>query len=219
MPDMRRVKVWDGPTRLFHWLLAALAGFSWLSAEKGWSGWHLYSGCAIGALLIFRIVWGFVGSETARFARFLASPAAAARHLRRLTAREPDETVGHNAAGGWMVLFMLALLAAQVLTGLAAEDGVSFKGPLASLVGEERSAKLTSLHFRLFTVIQIAVVLHVVAILLYRLLKRQDLLGPMLHGHKWLPPGVPAPRMARPLRAGLILAVAAGVMAWVARGP
>ena len=73
----QRIKVWDGATRLFHWALVLLFGFSWLSAEKGWTSWHLYSGCAIGALLLFRLAWGFVGSETARFTHFLASPLTA----------------------------------------------------------------------------------------------------------------------------------------------
>jgi len=212
----KRVKVWDGAMRLSHWLLVVLVGLSWLSGEKGWASIHLYSGCSIGALLLFRLAWGVFGSETARFERLLASPAHALDHLRRLRVREPDDAVGHNAAGGWMVLLLLALLLAQVLTGLAANDDVSFEGPLAKYAGKGTSDTLTSLHFLIVTIIQIAVALHVFAILLYRLLKGQNLLGPMLHGHKHLPADTPAPTMAPAGRAGLILAIGAAVMAWVA---
>ncbi len=217
-PDAQLVKVWDGATRLFHWLLVLLVCFAWLSAEKGWVSLHLYAGCAIGALLIFRVAWGFVGSDTARFGHFLASPFEAVRHLLHLTRREPDAQVGHNAAGGWMVLVMLVLLAAQVATGLCANDDVSFEGPLARFVGKDRSDLLTGLHFRLFALIQVAVAAHIVAILAYQLVKRQNLLHPMLHGHKLLPIDTEAPRIAHPLRAWAIFLAAAAFMAWMAVG-
>ena len=212
----KRVKVWDGATRLFHWLLVILVGLSWISGENGWIAVHLYSGCSIGALLLFRLGWGVFGSETARFARMLASPGRALGHLRRLRVREADDAVGHNPAGGWSVALMLALLVTQVLTGLGANDDVSFEGPFAKYAGKDASDTLTGLHFRIFTIIQIAVVLHVLAILLYRLLKGQNLLGPMLHGHKDLPAGTPAPAMAPARRAWLVLAIGAAAMAWVA---
>lgn len=216
MSETMRVKVWDGATRLFHWLLVFLVGFSWLSAKKGWLTLHLYSGCAIGALLLFRIVWGFVGSETSRFSHFLASPFEAVRHLLHLTKREPDEQVGHNAAGGWMVLVMLVLVGAQVVTGLAANDDISFEGLLVQFVGKDWSDSLSWLHFRLFTVIQAAVLAHIVAILAYLVVKRHNLLHPMLHGHKLLPIDTQAPHIAHPLRAWAIFAMAGLFMSWVA---
>jgi len=215
---MQRVTVWDGATRLFHWSLVFLVGFSWLSVEKGWIALHLYSGCAIGALLIFRIAWGFVGSETSRFSHFLGSPFDAVRHLLHLTKREPDEQVGHNAAGGWMVLVMMALLVAQVITGLAANNDVDFDGPLAQLVGKDLSDVLTNLHFKLFRLIQLAVVAHIVAILAYLGLKRHNLVRPMLLGHKLLPLDTAAPRIAQPVLAWAIFLIAALFMGWVALG-
>lgn len=218
-PETQRVKVWDGATRLFHWLLVFLVGFSWLSAENGWITLHLYSGSAVGALVIFRVVWGFVGSETSRFSQFLASPFEAVRHLLHLTKREPDEQVGHNAAGGWMVLVMLVLVGAQVFTGLAANDDISFEGPLYELVGKAWSDFLTRWHFRLFTVLQIAVAAHVLAIVAYLVLKRHNLLHPMLHGHKLLPIDTKAPRIAHPLRAWAIFLAAAAFMAWIVLWP
>ena len=214
----QRIKVWDGATRLFHWALVLLFGFSWLSAEKSWTSWHLYSGCAIGALLLFRLAWGFVGSETARFTHFLASPLTALRTMLRLARREPDTQPGHNAAGGWMVLVMLGLLVAQVLTGLAANNDIEFAGPLAPWLGKDWSDTLTKWHFRIFTLLEITVLAHLAAIVIYLLVKRQNLLHPMLHGHKHLPHDTAPPRMAHPARAGVIFLAAAGFMAWVAFG-
>ena len=100
---------------------------------------HFWSGYAIIALLLFRLVWGFVGSETARFSRFLRSPRAALHHLSRLHRREPDTEIGHNAAGGWMVLVLLGLVAVQVATGLFANDDIATEGPLYNHVSKERS--------------------------------------------------------------------------------
>jgi len=214
--ETQRVKVWDGATRLFHWLLVFLLGFSWLSAEKGWMTLHLYGGCAIGALILFRLAWGFVGSETSRFSQFLVSPFEAVRHLLHLTKREPDEQVGHNAAGGWMVLVLLILVAAQVVTGLLGNDDIAFEGPLARFIGKDLSDRLIWLHFRLFTVIQIAAAAHVIAILAYLLIKRHNLLHPMLTGHKYLPIDTDAPHIAHPLRAWAIFLAAAALMTWVA---
>ena len=95
--------VWDLPTRLFHWLAIILVLAAWLTERLNWMDWHAFAGKALLALLLFRLAWGVVGSDTARFARFVASPRAAALHLARLFHREPDEQIGHNAAGGWMV--------------------------------------------------------------------------------------------------------------------
>ena len=114
------VRVWDAPTRLFHWAIVVLLGVSWLAESRGWMQVHFLSGYSIIALLLFRLAWGFVGSETSRFSRFLKSPVAALRHLAHLHRREPDTEIGHNAAGGWMVLLLLGLLTVQAGTGLFA---------------------------------------------------------------------------------------------------
>ena len=104
----------------------------------------------------------------------MKSPLAAARHLLRLVRREPDTETGHNAAGGWMVLFLLAILFVQVGTGLCANDDILTEGPLARIVGKERSDWLTHIHYLNFTLIEIAVSLHVLAIITYRVLKGQN---------------------------------------------
>lgn len=206
----RWVKVWDGPTRLFHWSLVALIAGAWFTAENGWIDWHFRCGYAILALLLFRLVWGFVGSDTARFVRFVKSPVAALAHLAHITKREPDTEIGHNAAGGLMVLAMLALILVQVGLGLFSTDGIFTDGPLAYLVGPDLSDRITGWHEFNFNLILAAVVLHVAAILTYAVLKRHDLVRPMVTGLKKLPAGLAAPRMAPLWLALLVFAVAAG---------
>jgi cytochrome b len=209
----RLVKVWDAPTRLFHWVIAGLVGFSWFSMHESWMELHFLSGYTILALLLFRLVWGFVGSDTARFARFLRSPLAALRHLRRIGRREPDREIGHNAAGGWMVLLMLALLLVQALTGLCANDDIMNEGPLAHLVGKSWSNWLSHVNSINFTLIEIAVGLHVLAVLTYAVLKRQDLVRPMITGRKRLPAGMRAPYIVSVWLAVALLVLAAGAVA------
>lgn len=206
----RWVKVWDAPTRLFHWSLVALIAGAWFTAENGWIDWHFRCGYAILALLLFRLVWGFVGSDTARFTRFVKSPVAALAHLAHITKREPDTEIGHNAAGGLMVLAMLALILVQVGLGLFSTDGIFTDGPLAYLVGPDLSDRITGWHEFNFNLILAAVVLHVAAILTYAVLKRHDLVRPMVTGLKKLPAGLAAPRMAPLWLALLVFAVAAG---------
>ena len=192
------MRVWDAPTRLFHWALVILLGISWLTESRGWMELHFLSGYSIIALLLFRVAWGFAGSQTARFSHFIRSPMAALRHLAHLHRREPDTEIGHNAAGGWMVLVMLALLAVQVATGLCANDDANTEGPLFNYVGKDRSDWLSHIHAVNFMLIQIAVLLHVVAILIYLGLKRHDLVRPMITGRKQLPDALSPPRAGQP---------------------
>jgi cytochrome b len=209
------VRVWDLPTRLFHWTLVLLVGFSWLSERLDWMDWHKWSGYAVLSLLLFRLAWGFVGSETARFRQFLASPVAALHHLAHLARREPDHEVGHNAAGGWMVLGLLGLLAVQVGTGLFANDDALTEGPLAGLVDKSTSDWLSHIHRLNFTLIEIAVAGHILAVLTYAVLKRHDLVRPMLTGRKRLPPDLRPPRMASPWLALVLVILAAGAVTWL----
>ncbi|MDE2580680.1 MAG: cytochrome b/b6 domain-containing protein [Rhodospirillales bacterium] len=188
---------------------------SWLTQYEGWMGWHFYSGYALLTLLLFRISWGFLGSDTARFGRFLRGPRHALDHLRRLARREPDTETGHNPAGGWMVVVLMALLAFQVGTGLCANDQADTYGPFADALGQGLSDRLTDLHALGFTLIEIAVALHVLAIAVYGLVKRHNLVRPMITGHKRLPPEVPAPRLVSPWRAAALFAAAALLVAFV----
>lgn len=214
-----RVKVWDGWIRLVHWGLVALLGLSWWSAETGRMELHMLSGEVILALLLFRLAWGIVGSDTARFSRFLRSPIEGLRHLRHLHRREPDTEMGHNAAGGWMVLALLALLLAQAGSGLFTDDGILTRGPLARAVPPDVADAARSTHLLAFDLILVAVGLHILAVLAYAALKRQDLVRPMVTGFKRLPASMAAraPRLGNPWLALLLLAAAAGIMAAIAR--
>lgn len=213
---LQPVKIWDLPTRVFHWSIVLLVFTSWITQRQGWMELHFLSGYTLLGMLAFRLLWGFLGSETARFARFLQSPVAAVRHLSRAFVREPDHEMGHNAAGGWMVLGLLLLLLAQVATGLGSNDDVMVEGPLAKYVGKEISDRLGAIHSINFTLIELAVLAHVCAVLAYWLFKRQNLLRPMITGIKTLPASVRAPRLASPIRAGAVIASAAVLATLVA---
>ena len=214
---MQRMKVWDLPVRLFHWALVALIFCSWTTQEWNHMQWHVWSGYTILTLLLFRIVWGFIGSDSARFTRFLRSPMAALRHLGGIHRREADREIGHNAAGGWMVLLMLALIGVQAGTGLFANDDANTEGPLMHFVDKDQSDWLSHIHALNFNLIEAVIVLHVLAIAVYAVLKRQNLVRPMLTGTKSMPEGAPAPRLVRPIWALLTLVVAACVVAWLVR--
>ncbi len=215
-PTLRPVKVWDLPTRVFHWSIVLLVLASWFTDRMNWTELHFLSGYTMLGMLVFRLLWGVFGSDTSRFAGFLQSPAAAFRHIRHIFVREPDREVGHNAAGGWMVLVLLALLAVQVATGLCANDDVMAEGPLAKYVGKELSDRLGTVHAINFKLIELAVLAHVCAVLGYALFKRQNLVRPMITGIKRLPACIRPPRLAGPVRAAAAIASAAIVAAVVA---
>ncbi len=208
-------RVWDAPTRMCHWAIVLLIVASWLTQHEGWMPRHVLCGYLMATLLIFRLIWGFVGSDTARFTRFLKSPRAAVRHLVQAWRRAPDHQIGHNAAGGWMVLSLLGLLCVQVATGLCANDEVSVQGPLAETVGSAASDWLSHIHAVNFRLIEAAILLHVLAILSYRVLRGHRLVGPMISGNKPLPDTLLPPRMVGPARAIAAFSVAAGVVAFL----
>lgn len=208
-----RVKVWDWPVRLFHWAIVALVLFQFLTAEFSELDWHVRGGCTVLALLLFRLVWGIVGSDTARFAGFVRGPGEAMRHLARF--RDPNEArvLGHTASGGWAVIIMILLLCGQVATGLFADDDIATTGPLGGFVSKATRRTLTSVHASLFWALVAMIAVHVVAIGAYRVLKRQDLIGPMISG--WAPAlrGVAAPKL-RPWWVALVVLALCGVAAW-----
>ena len=207
--------VWDAPTRLCHWAIVVLVAALWVTEYEGWMPQHLLCGYAMMALLWFRLAWGIVGSDTARFRQFVKGPTAAFRHLAHLGRRPRETEAGHNAAGGWMVLVMLVLLCIQVATGLCANDSVSTQGPLADAIGPDASDWLSHIHAFNFELIEIAIVVHILAILFYRMLGYQ-LVWPMVSGRKPLPETAPTPRIASPLLAIVLLcAAAAGVWLFV----
>ncbi len=212
------VRIWDIPTRLFHWVLVLLIVNSYVTQWQSWMDLHILCGEAILALLLFRVVWGVVGSDTARFGFFLKSPIAAFHHLLHLRKREPDTEIGHNAAGGWMVIGMLALLFAQVGTGLfTADDDALVEGPLRHLVSKETSDLLGMLHDKIFDAIKIVVILHIAAIVVYLVVKGHNLVRPMVIGTKDIAEPVTKPRFRSPVLAAVILVIAAAAVAALVR--
>ncbi|MFV0644393.1 MAG: cytochrome b/b6 domain-containing protein [Sphingomonadaceae bacterium] len=172
------VRIWDAPTRLFHWALVALIAFSWYSAEEQMLDWHLRSGMAILFLLVFRFLWGFWGSSTARFSQFIKGPAGIAAYLKG----ESKAGIGHNPLGALSVIALLGLTAFQVILGLFSEDNDGLMaGPLSMKLSPEMAETLTDLHESMFNVLLVFIALHVGAIIVYAL-RGKRLVGPMVTG-------------------------------------
>src|SRR5437764_13020350 len=195
--------VWDLPTRLFHWLLAALIAFSWWSVEYDHTSWHIWSGLAVLTLLIFRLLWGFAGSSTARFSSFVRGPASVAAHLRGRW-----NGIGHTPLGALSVIALLLAVSVQVALGLIAEDedGI-YMGPLARLVSSDTSDSARDLHELWFNIILGLIALHVAAIVFYRVFRGQKLTKPMITGKAELTPGTEPMRPGKWWVAVICLAV------------
>lgn len=202
-----RVPVWDLPTRIFHWSLAALVLVSWLTGEdEGASLAHRLSGEAIAGLLIFRVIWGVIGGEHARFAGFVKGPGAVAKHLHHLGRGQAEPTLGHNALGGLSVLLLLAAVAFVTVTGLfsAGEEGAG--GPFAGRFG----LNLAYLHEPAFRVLQAVVVLHLAGVVLTSLASRDNLVAAMVTGVKRRSREMSLPPARRASAIALLVAVALG---------
>jgi cytochrome b len=176
-----RVRVWDLPLRVFHWTLLVLVAVAFITALVGSKAmvWHGRAGVGIAGLLVFRLVWGIAGSTYARFAHFVRSPQAVRDYLAGRW-----EGIGHNPLGALSVLAMLAALAVQVATGLAANDDIAFNGPLYPLVTHQLSNALTELHEGNAWIVGTLIVLHIAAIAFYARIKKENLVLPMIRGWK-----------------------------------
>ncbi len=204
-----KILIWDAPIRLFHWLTAALVLAAYITWRLDWMNWHAKAGYAVLTLVVFRLLWGFAGSDTARFSRFVASPRLALTHLKEVFRREPDRQVGHNPAGAWMVLLLLGLLFGETLSGLYVANDVADQGPLTELVPARIANAITAAHWIFWDLLLAAVALHVLAIAIYAIAKGHNLLTPMITGRKNLPPDVPRPRVGGLVRASIFLAASA----------
>lgn len=218
MSETAAIRVWDLPTRLFHWLLVVLFGFSWWSAETGAMDWHRLSGSALLGLIAFRIIWGFVGGSTARFGGFLRSPAKVLAYLR--SEKPAQASAGHNPVGGYSVAIMLLLLSAQVGTGLFAVDVDGLEsGQLSHLVSFDQGRVAAEIHEISFTLLQVVAGIHILAILFYLAVRKRNLLAPMVTGSdRQVGDRASALRPASPLRLVIALAVSAALGWWAASG-
>lgn len=217
---MLKVRVWDLPTRVFHWALAAGVVGSVVTAKIGGNAmaWHFRCGYLIMTLLAFRLVWGMVGGRWSRFASFIYSPATLLRYLRGHARPDEHLDVGHSPLGAGSVFALLALLILQVGTGLFADDEISNSGPLVKFVSAATSSLATGWHKNFGQWLIIALVLlHVGAIAFYRFRQGRDLVGPMLSGDKMLAGKVPASADAAGHRglALTLVALCAAMVGWL----
>ena len=216
---MTPVRIWDLPTRLFHWLLAIAVVGLVITGKTGGNAmvWHGRLGYAVLALLGFRLVWGLIGGRWSRFASFFPTPGRLLRYLRGQA--RPEDTAGHNPLGAFSVLALLLVLAAQVGTGLFADDEIAFTGPLVGWASSSVVQAATRYHKTIGQGLIIALVaLHMLAIVVYRL-RGHNLIRPMLTGDKLLRDGDvvagSADGPARWIMALIVLAVVAVLVWWL----
>jgi cytochrome b len=227
-PAMRKVRVWDLPLRLFHWLLVAclVGSFVTIKVGGGWTDWHFRFGYAALTLILFRILWGFAGPRYARFSSFIFSPSAVIAYLRG--AAHAPRTLGHTPLGSLSVFALLAAVALQAGAGLFTADDIMYEGPLARLVSGAAVERATWLHHLNEVVILALVGVHLAAILFYRIVRRKSLVKPMVTGDKMVDTGEAGPDTgamdakddaATRLRALVVFLVAAAIVAGIVNWP
>jgi len=202
-----RYRVWDMPSRLSHGAIVILVFIQFASGllELLPMSLHLWCGYALLAVVIFRILWGFIGSESARFSRFLRGPADMLRYARTLPSTTPSHTPGHNPLGGWSVVFLLGFTLVQALSGLFAGRPGDLVGPLVGRVGRDVSHALNDLHESFVWLLVLLVLMHVGAGLFYLIHKRENLIAPMFGDGRLPLPTDPAIRFASSGRAWALL--------------
>ena len=182
---MSKKLIWDLPIRIVHWLLAVLIFGAWYTVTvTGDMERHMLIGQTILCLLVFRVVWGFVGTRYAKFSSFVFGPNAIVAYARSILSRSGGGYAGHNPLGFLAVFAMLILIGIQVATGLFATDGDFYEGPLNHLVSGRTGNRITDIHYLNFDVLAIMIGIHIVAIFFYLLYKRENLIGPMFTGRK-----------------------------------
>lgn len=216
---LHTVRVWDLPTRLFHWALALAVAALFVSGKIGGAAmpWHGRFGYTVASLLLFRLVWGFIGGHWSRFGAFLPRPRAMLGAFKRRA--ESERVVGHNPLGALSVIAMLVFLAAQIGTGLFSEDKGEFAGPLSAFVSNAAVKLATGYHKRVGQFVLIALVgLHVLAIGYYYFGKKDNLVRPMIRGDKELAFEAPPSRddAAARVKALVVLLTCVGIVAWLA---
>jgi cytochrome b len=222
------VKVWDLPTRLFHWLLVCLVVIGiWTGfvTPEWWMGVHVWAGYGLVALMVFRLVWGVFGSEYSRIVSFTYPPRHTFEHLRGLLLLRPPHYLGHNPTGALMVFVLTAVLIALVVTGLLVLGGEEKQGPLSAIISYAVGFAAKQVHFWLVIVLLILVTSHIAGVVAESLITHDNLVRAIITGWKQLPPEAPVPtlRPARPLRAVALLVIlaagAVGTLQWLSRFP
>lgn len=181
-------RVWDLPTRIFHWALAVSVVGLFISGNVGGNAmvWHMRLGYLVASLLLFRIVWGFLGGYWSRFAQLRLAPRAVLAYIRGQDRQVPQDHLGHSPTGSWAVVALLSILCAQVIAGLFSDDDIFTAGPLAAHASSDLVSSATSYHTGPGKLaVALLVVAHVAAIWLYAKKKKRNLIPAMVHGdHK-----------------------------------
>ncbi|MBP3128018.1 cytochrome b/b6 domain-containing protein [Thalassospira sp. ER-Se-21-Dark] len=219
--DEKKVKLWDFPVRLFHWALVVAIVTAWWSNRQVMIDIHALAGYSVLALVIFRIIWGFVGSSNARFADFLTGPRHVIGYLGKLPKGSTSELTytGHNPAGGWMVLVMILLVGVQAVSGLfASEDTfLFFDGPLVAYVSSDFASTMNWIHHTNINLIYGAVGLHVFAALFYLVVKRENLIRAIVIGTRRVPAELAGRfaniRFASPVL-GIVILIVCALVVW-----
>ncbi len=216
-------RIWDLPTRVFHWSLVACIGYSWWSAEYGDLIWHQRSGFIVLTLIIFRILWGIWGSSTSRFSHFIRGPKKVFEYIKTLPTKKtsiesnhPEYPVGHNPLGGWSVIALLIVILGQIILGLFAEDvdGLD-SGPLSYLVSYDIGRWAAKTHEDVFNILLILIIIHVIAVFFYLFYKKNNLIKPMFTGNKPSPTHAsPKPLAFTPIWIAAITLSIAGLFVW-----
>lgn len=212
--EQTRLRIWDAPTRIFHWAVVLLIAAAWWTERERMLDWHRLIGYTLLALILFRLLWGLFGSTTARFASFVRAPRVVYGYFRDdLLQRNGAAHPGHNPLGGWSVVAMLSLLLMEVGLGMFAVDvdGIE-SGPLSYLVSFQTGRLVSRLHDLGFNFLLGLIALHVVAVLFYLAHKRDNLILPMLIGRRGWTGDQPTLRFAPLPRAIALLAISAGAV-------
>jgi cytochrome b len=214
----RRVRIWDAPTRLFHWLLVLLIALLYASGEFDLLDmrWHFWAGYATLALIGFRVLWGVFGSQTSRFAEFVRGPSAAVAYARAWLSGQHGAGIGHNPLGGWSVLALLLCVLVQAVSGLFASDDIDNDGPLAAHVTTRTVRLMTRIHHWNENVLLVLIGVHVAAVLLYLVVRRDNLITPMISGRRFViePPTLRFASAWRALALLLLSAAAVAALVW-----
>ncbi len=212
----KKVAAWDIPTRLFHWILVTLIAAAYLTYEFGDVNmtYHMWNGYTILTLCLYRLLWGFFGSSTARFSDFIKGPKAVIGYILSLRGNAPQKYLGHNPVGGLMIVALLGLILTQGTMGLFTSDDILVEGPLVFLVSSDWVDTAGSIHRLGFWVIVSFAAVHVAAALFYLFVKKENLIRAMVSGKKEaeIVPAGEELQAASPLKALIFLAISAGIV-------